>query len=182
MSLLEILLAAPAWASSAAADHHAPSIHGIWVPLANFLIFAYIIKRFALPPVRDFLLSRRAEVLATINEAAERKRRAEALVREYQERLARLDQEVQSLRTLFQADGERGRSKLLTEAQAMAAKIKEDARFLADQEVKVARQKIREEIANRAEATARELVQRHLSAADQGRLAEDFIRNIGQVR
>jgi F-type H+-transporting ATPase subunit b len=180
--LLEILLTAHAWASSTGAEHHAPSIHGIWFPLANFLIFAYIIKRFALPVVRDFLVSRRAEVLAAVNEASERKHRAEALVQEYKGRLARLDQEVQSIQALLRADGERERSKLLSVAAATAAKIKEDARFLADQEVKVAQHKIREEIAHRAEATARELVQRHISAADHDRLAEDFIGNIGQIR
>jgi F0F1-type ATP synthase membrane subunit b/b' len=48
--------------------------------------------------------------------------------------------------------------------------------------VKVARQKVRLEMARQAEATARELVQRNLSAADQGRLLEDFIQSIGQVR
>jgi len=64
----------------------------------------------------------------------------------------------------------------------LAAKIKEDAGFLADQEVKIARQKVREEMAARAEAAARELVRRNLSAADQGRLVEDFIQNIGPTR
>jgi F0F1-type ATP synthase membrane subunit b/b' len=63
----------------------------------------------------------------------------------------------------------------------LAAKIKEDARFLADQEVRVARQKMREEMASQAEARARELVQHHLSSADQGRLVGDFIQSIGQV-
>jgi F0F1-type ATP synthase membrane subunit b/b' len=64
----------------------------------------------------------------------------------------------------------------------MAVKIKEDADFLADQEVKIARQRIREEMANQAEATARELVRRNLSAADQSRLVQDFIQSIGQTR
>lgn len=182
MILLDVLLAAPAWASAAGAEHHAPSIHDIWFPVANFLIFAYIVNRFALPLVRDFLKSRRAEVLTTVEEAAERKRRAEALVQDYKQRLTRLDQEAQSIQAEARALGERERSKLLGEAEATAVKIKEDARFLADQEVKIARQKIREEIANRAETTARELVKRHISAADQDRLAEEFIRNIEQVR
>jgi F-type H+-transporting ATPase subunit b len=88
--------------------------------------------------VGDFLKSRRADVLATVEEAAERKRRAEALVREYKGRLMRLDQEVQSIQELLRADGEREKSKLLREAETTAAKIKDDARFLADQEVKIA--------------------------------------------
>jgi F-type H+-transporting ATPase subunit b len=182
MSLLELFLAAPVWASAADIEHHAPSIHDIWFPLANFLIFAYIIKRFAVPRVREFLTSRREEVLATVKQAAERKARAETLVREYRERLARLDQEVESIRRLLQSDAEKEKSKLLSEIQALAAKIKEDARFLADQEVKVARQKIREEIAEKAEASARELIRRHISSADQARLAEEFIRNIGDLK
>jgi F0F1-type ATP synthase membrane subunit b/b' len=76
-------------------------------------------------------------------------------------------------------DGEREKHKLLSETQTLAVKIKEDARFLADQEVKLARQKVREEMAARAEAAARELVRRNLSTADQGRLVEDFIQSIG---
>jgi len=37
-------------------------------------------------------------------------------------------------------------------------------------------------MASQAEASAREMVQRHLSPADQSRLVEDFIESIGQVR
>lgn len=182
MSLFELFGLAQAWASAVEAEHRAPSINQILFPLANFLIFAYIIKRFALPLVRDFLKSRREEILATVKEANENKQRAEAMVQAYKGRLARLDQEVQSIQASLRADGEREKNKLLTEAEAAVAKIKEDARFLADQEVKVARQKIREDMANQAEAAAREIVQRNLSSADQRRLVEDFIQNIGQVR
>jgi F-type H+-transporting ATPase subunit b len=182
VSLLELFLTGCAWASSAEAEHHAPSIHGIWFPLANFLIFAYILKRFALPIVRDFLKSRHREVLTAVKDAAERRQRAEALVQEYKGRLAGLDQEVQSIEALSRADGEREKGKLLKEAEVMATKIKQDGRFLADQEVKVARQKIRQEIADQAERTARDLIQRHISATDQTRLAQEFIDNIGQLR
>jgi F0F1-type ATP synthase membrane subunit b/b' len=61
----------------------------------------------------------------------------------------------------------------------MALKIKKDANFLADQEVKIARQKMREEMANQAATTARELVRRNISGADQSRLVAEFIQTIG---
>jgi F-type H+-transporting ATPase subunit b len=182
VNLRELLFSACAWASSAEAEHHSPSIHDIWFPLVNFLIFAYIIKRFALPLVRDFLKSRRAEVLTAVKEAAERKQRAQAMVQEYKERLAGLAQETQSIEALWRADAEREKARLLKEAEAMATKIQQDARFLADQEVKVARQKIRQEIANQAEATARSLIERHISVADHERLARESIDSIGEVR
>lgn len=71
---------------------------------------------------------------------------------------------------------------MLSDAQSLAVKIKEDAQFLAEQEVKMARQKLREEMASHAEATARQLVQSNLTAADQRRLVQDFIQDIGQAR
>jgi F-type H+-transporting ATPase subunit b len=182
LSLLELFTATPAWASAAEAEHHAPSINGIWFPLGNFLIFAFIIVRYAFPPVKNFLQSRREAVQATVSEAAAKKQRAQSIVKDYQARLARLDQEVQSIQASLRYEGEREKAKLLQDAETLATKIKEDARFLADQEVKAARQKIREEMASQAEATAREIVQRNLSAADQSRLVEDFIQGIGQVR
>ena len=180
MSLFDLLTIGQAWASAAEAEHHAPSINQIWFPLANFLIFVWILKRFALPLVRDFLRSRREEVLSAVQAAAESKRRAQAIVEEYKSRLAVLDQEVRSIQASLRAEGERQKAKLLEEAQALMKKILEDARFLADQELKMVRQKIREEMASLAEARARELVQRHMTPADQLRLAEEFLGEIGQ--
>jgi F-type H+-transporting ATPase subunit b len=183
VSVVEFFFTAQAWASTAAeAEHHAPSITDVGWPLANFIIYAFIIVKFAFPLARDFIKTRREEVLSTITQASGRKRAAEALVSEYKTKLAGLDKEIQSIRVSLRDEGEREKSKLLSEAHALAVRIKEDARFLADQEVKVARQKLREEMANQAEATARELVQRNLSGADQSRLMQDFIQSIGQPR
>jgi len=182
VSYLEILSVAQAWASAAEAEHHAPSITQILFPLGNFLIYAYIIKRFALPVVRDFLRSRRDEILVSIQGAAESKKQAEAVVRGYQAKLAGIQREVDAIQAELRADGEREKSKLIAEAESLAAKIKDDAVFLADQEVKTARQKIRYDMAVQAESTARELLGRHLSSGDQDRLAEDFIQSIGRTR
>ena len=183
MSGVEFFMTAQAWASAAAeAEHHAPSINDIWFPLANFLIYAFILVKFAFPLVRDFLKSRRDEVVSTISQASAKKQAAEALVNEYRAKLAGLETEVQSILASLRQEGERERNRVVSEAQATAVKIKEDASFLAEQEVKMARQKLREEMAELAAATARQLVERNLSSADQIRLADDFIQTIGQTR
>ena len=183
MSVVEFFMTAQAWASAAAeAEHHAPSINDIWFPLANFLIYAFILVKFAFPLVRDFLRSRRDEVVSTISQASAKKQAAEALVNEYRAKLAGLETEVQSILASLRQEGERERNRVVSEAQATAVKIKADASFLAEQEVKMARQKLREEMAELAAATARQLVERNLSSADQTRLADDFIQTIGQTR
>ena len=182
--IVGLFTTAQAWAAEAAGhgEHHVPSITEVILPALNFLIYAFIIVKYALPLVRSFLNTRREAVVSAIAQASAKKQAAEALVGGYKAKLAGLDKEVQSMHASLCDEGEREKAKLLSEAQSSAAKIKVDARFLADQEVKMARQKVREEMANQAEASARELVERNLSAADQGRLVEDFIQTIGQAR
>lgn len=179
--ILGIFTVAQAWAAGGA-EHHTPSITEVIFPALNFLIYAVIIVKFALPPVRSFLKSRRDEVVATIAQASAKKAAAQALVDEYKAKLAALDQQVRSLQATLREEGERDKAKLVSEANVMAAKIKADAGILADQEVRMARQKIREDMAIQAEATARALLQRNLSVADQNRLADEFIQSIGQAR
>lgn len=181
MSLLELFTTAQAWAAGGG-EHHAPPVSDVIFPAINFLIYAFIIVKFVFPLVRGFLRSRREEVVSVITQASAKKQQAEALVREYKTKLAGVEEESAAILASWCEDAEREKGKLISEAQSMAAKIKEDAQFLADQEVKIARQKIREEMAGEAEAMAEELVRRHFTAADQNRLATEFIEQIGQSR
>ena len=183
--ILDLFTTAQLWASEAAghgAEHHAPPITDVIYPALNFLIYAFIIVKYALPAVRGFLRSRREEVITTISQASAKMAAAQALVDEYKAKLATVDRDVQTLQATLRDEGERDKAKLVADAHAMAAKIKEDARILADQELKMARQKVREALAIQAEATARALLQRNLSVDDQNRLANEFIQSIGQAR
>jgi len=179
---LNLFAAANAWASTAGAEHHAPSIGEVILPAINFIIYAGVLYYFALPLVRSFLRSRREDVLATMAQASAKKQQAEALVNEYRAKLAAVEQEIKSLLLALREEAEREKDKLLSDARAMAAKILEDARFLGEREVAVARESVREELANQAENQARDLVQRNISPSDQGRLAQEFIQQIGQTQ
>jgi F-type H+-transporting ATPase subunit b len=172
---------AQAWAAGGA-EHHSPEISGIIFPLLNFLIYAGIIYYFAVPLIRSFLKTRHDEVLATVTEAAARKRSAKAFVADYRNRLAKLNQEIEAIQASLKAEGERDKARLLREAEGLAAKIKSDAQLLAEQEIKAAKHQLFLELAERAKANATDLIRRHFSPADQSRLVEEFIHDIGQAR
>ena len=181
MRLLTALFLSDLWAAtSAGVEEHAASATQLFYPLINFLIFAYLIKRLLLPVVKNYLRSRREEIVAALGEADESKKRAEAMVQEYRARMARLEEEMKRLREELRADGEREKAKMLREAEETAAKIKVDADFLAEQEIKLARQRLREEIARLARAAAQKLIQSHLTPADQERLVEEFLSGVGE--
>jgi F-type H+-transporting ATPase subunit b len=178
---VDLFFTAQAWAAAGAGAHET-HISEVIFPALNFLLYAFIIVKFAFPLARNFLRSRHDEVVATVAQASAKKQQAEAMVIEYGTKVGGLDQEVRSIEVSWRDDAEREIAKLLAEAQSQAAKIKADAQFLAEQELKVARQRVREEMADQAEATARQILQRHISAADQNRLAAEFIQDLGQAR
>ena len=89
-----------------------------------------------------------------------------------------LDDECERIRQGLRAEGERERSRIVAEAEESAAKLKADADFLADQEIKMARQQIRGEMALLAEAAAERVIQQHMATADQDRMVENFSRQI----
>jgi F-type H+-transporting ATPase subunit b len=181
--LFESLLLAQLWAApSAHVEEHAASITGIIFPLINFLIFIYLVKRFLMPLAKDYLRSRREEVISAVKGAGEGKRQAEEKVRDYQGRISRLAADAKQIQEALRAEGERERTKVLAEGQEMAVKIKVDAGFLAEQEIKVARQQIRAEIGRVAHEAARKALQGNLTAADQKRLVGEFLTQLGEVK
>lgn len=181
MNLLAFFLAAPAWAAKGG-EHHDADISGIIFPLLNFLIYAGLIVYFGFPAMRRFLKQRREQVFILIRQAAARKQQGMALLQDYRSRLSRLDQESQAIQAQLRSEGEREKKRLLSEAEALAAKIKSDALLLAEQEFKVAKQQVLEELVETATALAVNLARRHVSPADHGRLVEEFIHGVGRSR
>lgn len=151
-------------------------------PLINFLIFLYLIKRFLFPRLKDHLRSRREELSRAVRQAAEGRERAEAMLRDYRIRLARLEEEARQIRETSRREGEREKERLLREAGELARKIKADGEFLGQQEVKAARQQLRREMAQRALAAAVRMVRDHFTSADQERLAENFLTEVTRVQ
>jgi len=176
-----MLFVSELWAaSSAGVEEHAASVTQLIFPLINFLIVLYLVKRFVLPLVKSHLRSRREELVAALGEADESKRSAEAMARDYRARLARLEEETRKIQEELRAEGQQERTRLLREAAEIASTIKTDADFLVEQEIKLARQKLRGEFARLAQAAAQRLVQDNLTAGDQKQLVEDFLGGVAQ--
>jgi F-type H+-transporting ATPase subunit b len=176
-----LLWAAPAALASEAAEAHAGAA-SLLFPLINFLIFLFLIYRFVFPLAREFFKKRRADMAAAVAEADEARRQAEAVLADYRSRLARLADELRAIRALFLAEAEKEKTRLLTEAGEIAARVKTDADLLAAQEVRLARQELRREIVEAAGKTAEKLVRDHLGAADEKRIVSEFLGEIGAAR
>jgi F-type H+-transporting ATPase subunit b len=183
VSLLNFLLMAPVWAApSGELEGHGASIHQLIFPLINFVIFLYLINRFLVPQAKDYFRSRREEIASTVRGAGEEKRAAEEKVRDLREQISRLPAYARRLREELRMEGEREKARMLADAAELAKKIKADAAFLAEQEIKVARQRIRSAIADAAQEAAQQTLRRHFTPADQKRLVEDFLTELREAK
>ncbi len=181
MNWYSLFFIGQAWAA-AGGDGHAPSMTTLLYPTINFLIFAFLIYRFALPSVRRILLSRRDQIRDEVGSADQSIEKAKATLQEYRDRLAAADNEVQALIETLRAEGEREKAKIIRDAEELGAKVKADAEFISQQETKVARQQVRDEIARVAHQSAEAIIQSHLRPVDQERFVEQFLQGIEGTR
>jgi F-type H+-transporting ATPase subunit b len=177
-----ILLLALLPALATAAEGHAAPIGQIVYPLINFAIFAFLLYRFAIPGLRAYLLARRERLQRAIDEAAAEQTSAERALSDYRTRLERVAQETERIREELRREGEWEKQRSIDEAARAAARIAADADFLASQEIKAARQRLRERMAELVEEHATRLIRGGLTPADQRRLIAEFVAALGETR
>jgi F-type H+-transporting ATPase subunit b len=153
---------------------------GLVFSVVNFLLFVFVLRKYALPVVRESLKRRRATIEQALNEGKKAKEEAEALRREYEQRLAGLAAEQERLRQQAVADAEREKQRILEEARKLAERARLDAQQTAQREVAEARRILRQEVAEQAVRLATELVRSHMAPSDQSRLVQDLVKEVRQ--
>lgn len=181
VSAVLIFLPIIVWAAEEGHGGHAaggaPPLKLVFAAI-NFLLFILVLRRYALPAIRESLKKRRAAIEQALNEGKRAKEAAEALRLEYEQKLAGLAAEQERLRQQALADAERERARILAEAQKMAERVRVEARQIAQREVEEARRILRQEVANQAIRLAAELVRSRLAPNDQSQLVQDFVREV----
>ena len=147
----------------------------------NFVLFVLVLRRYALPAVRESLRRRRDTIVQALSEAKRAKEEAENLRREYEQKLAGLAAEQERLRAQALEAAEREKGRALEEARRMAERIQTEVRLVAQREVEEARRLLRQEVAEQAVRIATELIRTRLTATDQSRLLQDFVREVNSA-
>jgi F-type H+-transporting ATPase subunit b len=152
-------------------------------PFAAMLInFGILVAGYYLlgkKPIAAGLQSRRDRIAKDIEEAQRMREEAEARAKTYQAKLEKLEDEVRSVREALLRAGEAERDRIVKEAETKADRMRRDAEFLVEQELKQIRQDLWRETVESAVRAAEELLKRRVTSADQERLAEDYLSDLG---
>jgi len=176
--LLPAVVQAASGGGGHAGEHHGVPWMGLVFTTINFVLFIFILKKFAWPGVKTWVKDRREEVVGALQAAEKAKAEAEALKVEWEARLERLESEVEAIRAQARAESERERERILESARKAAAGIEADARKLAELEAREAAGRLRREVARQASAIAARLATQRLTGADQKRFVEEFLSKV----
>jgi len=183
--LIALLLSAGVALASTGGGHH--EVDGgvllkdfIWRCL-NFAVTVGILAYFVTKPIRKGLSGRSEGIAEALAEAEKIKREAEAKFAEYDSKLAKASDEIETIYQEIRHEGELERERILNEARQMAAKIQKDAEQAAELEVAKARTLLRDEAAKMAISIAEELLKKNFKSEDQSRMVDEYTQKVGEL-
>ncbi|MEK6726395.1 MAG: ATP synthase F0 subunit B [Deltaproteobacteria bacterium] len=147
----------------------------------NFAILLIVLYKVAAKPLRDFIASRSEGIRKALDEARLAREEAEKRYKEYQEKMGKLTDEAKTLKDSIVEEGNKEKARIVEEANTAALRIKEQAQFLAEQEIKKARQVIKEETANLIVEMTEEKLKREIKGFDQEKLIMEYLSASGGI-
>ena len=142
---------------------------GIWLALVIYGLGKVV------PP---FLAKRRAAIVDGLEEARQLSDAAEAKHAEYSDRIDNLDAELARMREEFKRAGFAERDRMVADAASRAEKTHAETRFLVAQQMKQLREDLTREAIEAAVAAAEKILRERSTAADQQRLADDYLSRL----
>lgn len=156
---------------------HAPALG--WLAI-TFAIFLWLLYHFGKRPFKDMLIARHEAVKNALEEAAQAKAEAERVAQEYEERLAKLDDEIAALKREFVERGEAEAARLEALGKASAERVARDVADTIAADTERAQVQLRQEAARLALQMAEERITQAASDADEKRLRVTFLEDVKQ--
>ena len=149
--------------------------------ICNLFIQLFLAKKFFLDKVKAILDQRREAADREITDAQAAKAEAMTIKATYEENMRQAKAEATALLASAQKTASVRSEEIINQAQAQAAQIKEKAAADIAQEKKKAINDAKDEISGISMAIAEKVVERQLNAADQQKLIDQFISDLGDV-
>jgi len=170
------------WGSSEG-GHGAEAVTKGWVAtdtyrVMNFVVLAVVLFILLRKPVSQVLKNRIKGIQDQLRDLEIRKKEAEKVLAEYEERLMHLDQEAEKIVAEYIRQGEEARARIIQEAQAAADKIEQQARRNIDHEFEIAKLKLKGEILEKALIKAEEKIKNRITPDDQKKLVDEYIEKV----
>jgi F-type H+-transporting ATPase subunit b len=153
-------------------------ILGMGWPVANFIIFLWVLNRYLRKPLTDYLADRSATIRKELVEAATLKSNATAQLATIDQKLQALPGELATLRTRGADEIKAEEQRIATQAAADRDRLLEQTRREIDLQVRLAKKDILEHAANLSVQLATDRIKKEVTPADQDRLVDRYLTQV----
>lgn len=116
-----------------------------FLEIINFLVLVWILKRFLYKPVLEAIAHRKAVIDKTLSDADAKETNAQALVEQYQNRLAEWENDKEKLRAEVAEEITAQRAKMMAALEHSLKQEREKARVLEERRVNELKNKVEEQ-------------------------------------
>jgi F-type H+-transporting ATPase subunit b len=180
ISLIATVVFWPAWLFAAEPEQ----TDGSWFPLTfyviNFLIFLWILRRYAWPRIAQFFRDRSQSIRDTRTRAEKAYQDAQALANLAVEQLEQLEADKRKMTAELNEETASQVRQISQAASEAASRIRRDTQMTTIALREGAQRRLRQAMAEAAGRIARELVSDNFEASDQARLLGGFVDRIGE--
>ena len=188
VAFLAVAFLAVAFLAVAAAASEEAAGHGAGIPwtdllkqTVNFAILAGALVYFLKKPIASYLKDRSDQLRKSIEDAARAREEAAAKLADIENRMAGLPDAIAGMNRKMEAEADEEARRIREAAEVEIGRVRTQAQFAAEQEVKKARQELRKEAAGLAIGAAEEIVKKAITPEDRERLARENIEKIREI-
>jgi F-type H+-transporting ATPase subunit b len=175
-----VLAAGAAQAAGGSEDEGGHLSEFLWQSF-NLALLLGVLVYFGRKPIQSYFAERREEIRDGLDSSARLLDEAETRLSEWQGRLARLDAEIEEIRSTTHRLAEAERERILADARASAERVRRDSAAAVEQEVRRARTALREEASDLAVELAARLLRESVNESDRDRLLDEFVERVGRA-
>ena len=147
--------------------------------LLNTLLIFFVAKKYICVPVKNMIDARQKEIDTMYDDARKAQENAQAMEAEYSQKLSQAAEAGQQLVKEAVERGQKREEEIILQANTRAAALLDKANADIAQEKKKALNDAKDEISDMAMAIAAKVVGRELNDADQSKLVDQFIEELG---
>jgi F-type H+-transporting ATPase subunit b len=146
----------------------------------GFLILVFVLSKFAFGPILNLLQRRQDTIRGNLDEAQSRRDEMVQLQRDYEERLAKIEDEARDKIQAAVKEAQIARDEIMQRAQTESEAIVQRGHADIERQRQQAMVEMRNELSDLAIQAARRVIKGNLDATNSARLIDEVIAGAGQ--
>lgn len=146
----------------------------------NFAVLLWGLYKFLYKPLLGAISAREQEIENALKKAAEDRAEADRLRKDFESQIANAQREAQEIINKAVKNATATKEQIESDARAKASELLENATKTIEREKGKALAELRQEVANLAVSVAGKVIEKNLDTAEQKRLADSFVAEVGK--